>query len=119
MVITGKSISILTLMAIIMLVGIVVNNAILILDYINVLRSRGTALKEAVLEASQTRLRPIIMANLATILGMLPLALELGEGAEMRSPMAIVEIGGLATAVFFTLFIVPLIFYIFEKIRTK
>ena len=119
MVITGKSISILTLMAIIMLVGIVVNNAILILDYINVLRKKGTALKEAVLEASQTRLRPIIMANLATILGMLPLALELGEGAEMRSPMAIVEIGGLATAVFFTLFIVPLIFYIFEKIRAR
>ncbi|MFC1557850.1 efflux RND transporter permease subunit [candidate division KSB1 bacterium] len=119
LIMTGKSINILSLMAIIMLVGIVVNNAILILDYINVLRNRGVALKEAVLEASQTRLKPIIMANLATILGMLPLALELGEGAEMRSPMAIVQIGGLATAVFFTLFIVPLIFYIFEKIKAK
>jgi len=119
MIIAGKSVSILTLMAIIMLVGIVVNNAILLLDYTSILRKRGHELKDAILEASSARLRPIIMANLATILGMLPLALELGEGAEMRSPMAIVSIGGLITSTIFTLFIIPLIYFGFEKIREK
>ena len=104
-------------LAIIMLVGIVVNNAILLLDYTNILRKRGMKLKEAIIEACGIRLRPIIMANMATILGMLPLALELGEGAEMRSPMAIVSIGGLITSAFFTLFLIPLIYYGFEKIR--
>ncbi len=116
MVITGKSISILTLMAIIMLVGIVVNNAILLLDYTKILRKEGLPLKEAILNASATRFRPIIMANLATILGMMPLALALGEGAEMRAPMAIVSIGGLTTSSVFTLFVIPLIYYSIENI---
>jgi HAE1 family hydrophobic/amphiphilic exporter-1 len=119
MIITSKTVSILTLMAIIMLVGIVVNNAILILDYTTILRNRGFELKEAILEASGTRLRPIIMSNLAIMIGMLPLALEIGEGAEMRSPMAIVSIGGLITSTVFTLFVIPVIYYGFEIIRRK
>ncbi len=119
MIITGKSVSILTLMAMIMLVGIVVNNAILLLDYTGILRKEGYPLKEAILNASAAKFRAIVMANIATILGMMPLALALGEGAEMRAPMAIVSIGGLITSTIFTLFVIPLIYYGLEKIREK
>ncbi len=115
---TGGTISIISLMAIIMLVGIVVNNGILLIDYIQFLRrEKGTPLKEAVLEASPTRLRPIIMINLATALGMLPLALGLGTGGEFRAPMAIASIGGLISSTLFTLFLIPVIYYTFESWR--
>jgi len=113
---TGNSISIMSLMAIIMLVGIVVNNGILLIDYIQYLRkNNGVDLHQAVLDACPTRLRPIIMINLATALGMLPLALGLGTGAEMRAPMAVSAIGGLITSTIFTLFLIPTIYYTFES----
>nr|MBC8204003.1 efflux RND transporter permease subunit [FCB group bacterium] len=117
---TGNSISIISLMAIIMLVGIVVNNGILLIDYIKHLREeQGYNLKEAILEASPTRLRPIIMVNLATALGMTPLALGLGSGGEFRAPMAISSIGGLITSTLFTLFLIPAIYYTFESWKEK
>jgi hydrophobic/amphiphilic exporter-1 (mainly G- bacteria), HAE1 family len=119
LIITGKTISLFSLMAIIMLVGIVVNNAILLLDYVQVLRKKGTALREAILEGAGVRLRPIVMANLSTIIGMMPIALELGEGGEMRSPMAIVSIGGIVSATVLTLYIVPVIYYVFESIKAQ
>jgi HAE1 family hydrophobic/amphiphilic exporter-1 len=117
---TGNSISIMSLMAMIMLVGIVVNNGILLIDYAQRLRSeKGLPLLEAVLEASPTRLRPIIMINLATALGMLPLALGLGAAGEVRAPMAISAIGGLITSTLFTLFLIPTIYYTFESWKAK
>lgn len=117
---SGGSISIISLMAIIMLVGIVVNNGILLIDYTETLRrDRKLPLMEAVLEASPTRLRPIIMINLATALGMLPLALGLGAGGEFRAPMAIASIGGLISSTVFTLFLIPALYYTFETWKLK
>ncbi|MFQ5677583.1 MAG: efflux RND transporter permease subunit, partial [bacterium] len=116
---TGATLSIFSMMAMVMLVGIVVNNGILLLDYIHVLRERGTEIIEAILKACSERLRPIIMMNLAVALGMLPLALGLGEGSETRSPMAIVSIGGIITSTIFTVFLIPVIYLSFEKIKLR
>jgi HAE1 family hydrophobic/amphiphilic exporter-1 len=105
---TGKTMNIVSMLAIVMLVGLVVNNAILILDYTNQLRGRGMGVRAALLEAAPTKLKPILMANIATMLGMLPMALGLGaSGAELRQPMGIVSIGGLFAATFLSLFIIP------------
>jgi hydrophobic/amphiphilic exporter-1 (mainly G- bacteria), HAE1 family len=105
---TGKTMNIVSMLAIVMLVGLVVNNAILILDYANQLRRRGKTVREALLIAAPTKLKPILMANTATILGMLPMALGIGaSGAEMRQPMGIVSIGGLIAATFLSLFVIP------------
>ena len=119
LVITGKAISIVSLMAIVMLVGIVVNNGILLVEYIQQLRAAGKKLFEAIVEASSVRLRPIIMTNLATAISMLPLALEFGEGAEFRSPMAVVSIGALITSTIFTLFLIPILYNIIETVKEK
>ncbi len=117
---TGNSISIYSLMAIIMLVGIVVNNGILLIDYTETLRrEKKLSLLDAILEASPTRLRPIIMINLATALGMLPLALGIGAGGESRAPMAISAIGGLISSTMFTIFLIPVIYHTFESWKMK
>jgi len=115
--ITGKTLSMLTMMAMVMLIGIVVNNGILLLDYIAVLRKEGKGLRQSILEACPVRFRPIVMANIATILGMMPLALGLGAGGELRSSMAVVSIGGLITSTIFTLYLIPVIYASFEGIR--
>ncbi|MCX6640467.1 MAG: efflux RND transporter permease subunit [bacterium] len=117
---TGKAISIYSLMAVIMLVGIVVNNGILLIDFIQTTRrEEKLPLLEAILKASPTRLRPIIMTNLAASLGMLPLALGIGAGGEARSPMAISAIGGFITSTIFTLYLIPAIYYTLEKMKLK
>jgi len=115
LVISGMSISMFSLMAIIMLVGIVVNNGILLIDYTQQLRRSGRKLKDAILEACPIRLRPILMSNAATALGMLPLAMGLGAGGEFRAPMAIVAIGGLLVSTALTLFVIPVLFDTMEK----
>jgi HAE1 family hydrophobic/amphiphilic exporter-1 len=112
---TGNAISMFALMAMIMLVGIVVNNGILLIDYTNTLRLEGLGLRAAILEACPIRLRPIIMTNLAAIVGMLPLALGIGAGGEFRAPLAIVSIGGLITSTVFTIYVIPIIYQMFEK----
>jgi len=117
--ITGKTISIFSLMAVVMLVGIVVNNAILLIDYTTVLRSRGQSRRDALLQACPTRLRPIIMTNLATIFGMLPIAIGMGWGAEIRAPMAIVTIGGLIVSACLTLVVIPVIYTLFDDIAQR
>lgn len=100
--------NIVSMLAIVMLVGMVVNNAILILEYTNQLKSKGMDTRSALLEACPTKLKPILMANIATMLGMLPMALGIGKSAaEMRQPMGIVSIGGLITATFLSLFVIP------------
>jgi HAE1 family hydrophobic/amphiphilic exporter-1 len=110
LIITGDTISIMSLIGLIMLMGLVTKNAILLVDYTKVLRMRGVDRTEAIITAGRTRLRPIMMTTLAMIFGMLPLALALGAGAEMRAPMARAVIGGLITSTFLTLLIVPVMY---------
>ncbi len=114
LVITGKTVSMIALMSIVMLVGIVVNNGILLIDFTVRLRKEGRDLHTAVLEACPIRLRPILMSTMATSLGMLPLALGFGAAGEMRSPMAVVAIGGLIVSTVLTLFVIPVLFVLFE-----
>ena len=98
-----------------MLLGLVTKNAILLIDYANQQREKGLPLQEAVLEACSLRLRPILMTTLSTILGMLPIALGIGAGAELRQSMGVVLIGGLTTSTLLTLVVVPLIYLLFER----
>ena len=98
-----------------MLLGLVTKNAILLIDYANQARARGMAIREAVMEACSLRLRPILMTTLSTLLGMLPVALGLGAGAELRQSMGVVLIGGLTTSTILTLVVVPLIYILTEE----
>jgi HAE1 family hydrophobic/amphiphilic exporter-1 len=107
---TGDTISMMSLIGLIMLMGLVTKNAILLVDFTKVLRSRGLNRTEALITAGRTRLRPIMMTTLAMIFGMLPLALALGAGAEMRAPMARAVVGGLITSTFLTLLVVPVMY---------
>ena len=116
---TGTSLNVIVLMGVIMLGGIVVNNAIVLIDYINRVRKEGMETMEAVIRASKTRFRPILMTTLTTVLGLLPLALGFGEGAELRAPLAITVIGGLSTATFLTLLIIPNFYLIGQKLFEK
>ena len=118
--ITNTAFGITSLMAIIMLIGIVVNNAILILDYTNQLRrEQGYTPKDALMEAAPTKLKPQIMASIAIILGMLPLAIGIGDaGKEMRMPLGIVAIGGLIASTILTLFVIPAIYYLTSKAKS-
>ncbi len=113
--ITGHAISIVVFIGLIMLAGIVVNNAIVLIDYINQLRRKGMAKLDAIREASQVRLRPIIMTTLTTALGLLPLALALGEGAEVRAPMAVTVIGGLLVSTMLTLVVIPVVYSMVDR----
>lgn len=117
--IVGDTVNIMSLIGLILLMGLVVKNAILLVDFTNKLRERGLSRIEALAEAGKIRLRPIIMTTLAMIFGMLPLALELGKGAEMRAPMARAVIGGLLTSTFLTLIVVPISYTILEDILSK
>ena len=108
--VTGTSLSVVALIGVIMLAGIVVNNSIVLVDYINQLRARGYRLQEAVIEGGKTRLRPILMTALTTILALTPLALGLGSGGESWSPMARSVIGGLAASTLLTLLVIPVIY---------
>jgi HAE1 family hydrophobic/amphiphilic exporter-1 len=116
---TGDTISMMTLIGLIMLMGLVTKNAILLVDFTNVLRSRGMNRTEALITAGRTRLRPIMMTTLAMIFGMLPLALALGAGAEMRAPMARAVIGGLITSTFLTLLVVPVIYSVLDDFSSR
>lgn len=116
---TNKPLSVPAFIGVIMLAGIVVNNAIVLVDYVNTLRGRGLSREEAIIKAGPTRLKPILMTTLTTILGLLPLALGIGEGAEAMAPMAIVVIFGLTTSTMLTLLIVPVIYCIFDDFSNK
>src|SRR4030042_1656201 len=96
------------------LLGLVTKNAILLVDYSKVLQARGIDRREATITAGRTRLRPIMMTTLAMIFGMLPLALALGPGGEMRAPMARAVIGGLLTSTFLTLLVVPVVYHVLD-----
>ncbi len=118
--ITGQNIGMMVMMGIIMLLGIVVNAAILIMDYTQQLREQGKTTKEALLEAGPTKLKPILMSGIAIIFGMLPMALGIGEaGAEMRQPLGIVSIGGIIISTFMTLYVIPAMYYFTTKRNVK
>ncbi len=109
---TNTSLSLMALIAIVMLVGIVVKNGIVMVDFTNLLRERGVGMYDAVYAAGRSRLRPVLMTSLTTILGMLPLALGMGNGAEMWQPMGIAIIGGLTFSTVLTLVAVPILYYV-------
>jgi HAE1 family hydrophobic/amphiphilic exporter-1 len=113
--IAGVTISIVVLIGAILLAGIVVNNAIILVDYTNQLRRRGLAKLEALQRAGRVRLRPIMMTTATTVLGLLPMALGLGEGSELRSPMALTVIGGLLTSTLLTLLIIPAVYSLVDR----
>lgn len=112
---TGNEVSVIAMIGFVMLAGIIVNNGIVMVDYINQLRREGMPKKEAIVETCKTRLRPILMTALTTILSMIPMALGMGEGSEMMVPMAITMTGGLIYGTLLTLFVVPCIYDILNK----
>jgi len=114
---TGTTMNIMSLMGVVMMVGIVVSNSILIVDFTNRLRAEGRPLRQAVSQACRIRLRPVLMTSLATLFGLLPMALKLGTGSEAYAPLARAIIGGLAVSVVLTVFIVPAAYYIFYRRR--
>lgn len=114
-----KSLNVLSFIGIIMLVGIVVNNSIVLIDYINKLRKKGMERKEAIILGGKTRLRPILMTMFTTVLALVPMALGVGEGSELRAPMAITIIGGLTSSTFLSLIIVPIFYTFLDDLSQK
>ena len=118
--VTRTTISLFSLLGIMMLSGIVVNNAILLIEFIHQLRERGVPRREAILQAGQTRLRPILMTALVSIMGGLPVAIGIGtSGAEWRRPIGIAVLGGLATSTFLTLFVIPVVYTLLDDLVSR
>jgi HAE1 family hydrophobic/amphiphilic exporter-1 len=113
--VTSTTLSVMSIIGMLMLAGIVVNNGIVMVDYANQLRRSGKEIRSAIVEASTTRMRPIIMTAATTILAMFPLAIGVGEGAETWTPMAVTIIGGLFVATVLTLVVEPCIYVIFNR----
>ena len=119
MFITGNNIDMIGLLGLVLLIGIVVKNGIVLVDYINLMRERGLQLGEAIALSGQSRLRPVLMTAFTTILGMIPMATSNSEGSEMWTTMGLVVIGGLTVSTFVTLIIVPVLYGGMERIREK
>jgi len=117
--ILGKALNIMAYIGIIMLVGIAVNDSIILVDAINQLKREGKSLREAIVQAGQRRIRPIIMTSLTTILALLPLTFGFGESAALRSPMALAVIGGLVTSTLLTLVVIPNVYWVMEQFKNK
>jgi HAE1 family hydrophobic/amphiphilic exporter-1 len=118
-VIGGNTLSIITMIGIIMLMGLVGKNSILLVDYTNTLRARGMGMREALLEAGPTRLRPVIMTSLSLIFGLLPVALATAHGGEVRSPMAVAVIGGMALSTLLALVMIPVLYTVFDGVANR
>ena len=112
---TGTTVNVVAFIGVIMLAGIVVNNAIVLVDLINQLRAEGMAKSAAIMEAGRARLRPILMTTLTTALGLAPMAIGIGEGAEVRTPMAITVIGGLLVSTLLTLIVIPVVYSALDR----
>ena len=112
---TGQTLNMMAFIGIIMLAGIAVNSSIILVDAINRLRAEGHPMEEAIMMAAQFRIRPILMTSATTILSMLPMCFGFGEGASLRSPMALAVIGGLITSTVMTLIVIPCVYYIFDR----
>ncbi|MFZ2053950.1 MAG: efflux RND transporter permease subunit [Candidatus Aminicenantales bacterium] len=116
---TGQTINVISIIGIVVLVGIVIDNAIVKIDFTNQLRRSGMPLREAIVEGSMVRQRPILMSSITTIFGLIPLSLGLGEGAELQRPLGIAVIGGLLFSTFLTLILIPVVYELVEKGREK
>jgi HAE1 family hydrophobic/amphiphilic exporter-1 len=114
---TGTTVNVVAFIGVIMLAGIVVNNAIVLVDLINQLQARGVEKTAAIIEAGNARLRPILMTTLTTALGLLPMAIGFGEGSEVRTPMAITVIGGLLVSTLLTLVVIPVVYSLLDRKR--
>ena len=119
LVVTGTTFSIMSFIGAILLVGIVVNNAIVLIDYMNRLRRRGLALREAIIRGGKTRLKPILMTSFTTIFGLLPMAIGFGAGSELRAPLGRAVVGGLLTSSFVTLILIPVLYWLVESRRGR
>src|SRR5690606_15375867 len=108
-------VSVVVFIGLILLVGLVVKNAIILIDKVNQLREEGVPKREALVEGARSRLRPIMMTTLCAVFGFLPLALAFGEGAEVRSPMAITVIGGLLVSTMLTLLVIPVVYDLLDR----
>jgi HAE1 family hydrophobic/amphiphilic exporter-1 len=115
--IAGMSVSVVAMIGMVMLAGIVVNNAIVLVDYVGKLKARGLSTPEALELAGRVRLRPILMTTLTTVLGLVPMALGLGDGAEIRMPMAITVISGLSCSTALTLLVIPTLYGGIDRLR--
>jgi HAE1 family hydrophobic/amphiphilic exporter-1 len=115
LVITGIAVSVLVLLGVIILAGIVVNNAIILVDYTNQLRSEGLSKRDALVQAGRVRLRHIAMTTLTTVLGLVPMSFGWGEGAEVRAPMAISVMGGLIFSTLLTLVLIPVVYELLDR----
>jgi len=116
---TGTTFSIFSLLGIVMLVGIVVNNAIVIVDFAEMRRRSGVNYTRAIIEASKTRFRPIFMVTLTTLIAVVPMAMTTGAGAADRAPMAIVMIGGMLGGGFLALYLIPPVYNLIWTIKTS
>jgi HAE1 family hydrophobic/amphiphilic exporter-1 len=114
-ILTGTTLSVTTFLGIVMLMGIVVNNAIVLISYINILRARGLSVLEAVTIGGKERLRPVLMTTITTLVGLLPLALSTGQGSEIWQPLGITMIGGLSVSTLITMLFVPTLYAVFES----
>ncbi len=112
---TGHTLNVMSMIGAIMLIGIVVKNGIVLIDYITLNRERGLSIRRAVIDAGRSRLRPVVMTTLTTILGMVPMAVGTGEGAEMWRPMGVAVIGGLTFSTILTLLFVPVLYCVFAR----
>ncbi|MEI6668738.1 MAG: efflux RND transporter permease subunit [Acidobacteriota bacterium] len=112
---TGHRVSVIVLIGVVMLAGIVVKNAIVLIDHVNQRRRGGLSTHDALIEAGRVRLRPILMTTATAILGLIPMALGLGEGAEIRAPMAVTVIGGLAVSTVLTLIVIPTMYFVLDR----
>jgi HAE1 family hydrophobic/amphiphilic exporter-1 len=112
---TGSPVSVVVFIGLIMLVGIVVKNAIVLIDRVNQLREAGVAKRDAIAQGAESRLRPIVMTTLCTLIGFSPLAIGVGEGAEVRAPMAVTVIGGLAVSTLLTLVVIPVVYDLLDR----
>jgi HAE1 family hydrophobic/amphiphilic exporter-1 len=120
LVVTGTTFSIMSFIGAILLVGIVVNNAIVLIDYMNRLQARGLSVREAIIRGGKTRLKPILMTSFTTIFGLLPMAIGVGAGSELRAPLGRAVVGGLLTSSFVTLILIPTIYWLVEsRIRKR
>jgi HAE1 family hydrophobic/amphiphilic exporter-1 len=114
-VITGTIFNALTLVGLLVLIGVITNNGIVLVDYTNLLRKRGYSLHDACVEAAGNRLRPILMTTVSTVLGLVPMAFFPGEGSELVAPIGKTVLGGLSFGTLMTLFLMPTIYYVFNK----
>lgn len=119
LILTGTALSVMALLGVIILGGLIVNNGIVLIQYMNDLRAEGVELRESVVRASKIRLRPILMTAFTTVFGLIPLSLGLGEGAQLQAPMARVIMGGIITSTFLTLVVIPVLYLSSERAKSR